>query len=82
VTGVKSIEVELDGVNDLALIGSDDSVWVVVPHRWWDLATLIWWVFMPSDKKSTVTLTLTNKTRVKFRTARVATRHMRVRGFG
>jgi hypothetical protein len=48
---LKQIEVEVASVKDLALIGADDSIWLVVPLRWWDLATLLWWLFIPADKK-------------------------------
>lgn len=78
--GLKAIEIEVESVKDLALIASDDSVWLVVPKRWWDLATLIWWLFCPQDRKALVKLTLTNEERVSFRAIRVATRHARVRG--
>lgn len=81
--GVKSIELQVAGIKDLALVSNaDDSVWLVVPIRWWDLATLIWWLFCPSDRKATVTLTMSGGEKVKFRTVRVASRHVRVRGFG
>jgi len=26
-----------------AIIRTDDSVWVVVALKWWDLATRLWW---------------------------------------
>ncbi len=78
--GLKSIEIEVESVKDLALIASDDSIWLVVPKRWWDLATLVWWLFCPQDRKALVKLTLTDEKRVTFRAIRVANRHVRVRG--
>ena len=78
--GLKSIEIDTEATKDLALIASDDSVWLVVPVRWWDLATLIWWLFCPQDRRALVKLTLTNEERVSFRAIRVASRHMKVRG--
>jgi hypothetical protein len=80
VAGVKSVEIEVDGARDLALISSDDSVWLVIPHRWWDLSTLIWWLFCPADKKARVKLRTTNEEHVSFWAARVATRHVRLKG--
>ena len=76
---VKHIEVEAGSVKDLALIDGSDSIWLVTPLRWWDFATWLWWLFTPSDKRSTVTLT--NRAGVKFKckAVRVATRHVRVR---
>ncbi len=53
---LKHIELQLEGTRDLALIGNTDSVWLVVPLRWWDLSTLFWWLFVPMDKKARVTL--------------------------
>lgn len=80
-SGLKTIELELAGTKDLALIGADDSIWLVVPLRWWDLATLFWWFLCPKDKKATVRLTLVDGKKVSFRAVRVASRHVRVRGF-
>lgn len=79
-TAMKSIEVEVEGARDLALIGSDDSVWLVVPLRWWDLSVLVWWLFAPLDRKARVTLTMGGGQKVRFRAIRVASRHVRVRG--
>ena len=81
-SAVKSVEVEIEGTKDLALIARNDSVWLVVPLRWWDFATLVWWLFAPADRKARVTLTLAGGERVSFRAVRVASRHVRVRGFG
>jgi hypothetical protein len=80
---LKTIEVEIEGAKDLALISShDDSVWLVVPIRWWDLSTLLWWFFVPTDRKARVTLTMTGGEKVNCQAVRVASRHVRVRGFG
>jgi len=78
--GLKQIEVEVDGVKDLALVAADNAVWLVVPLRWWDLATIFWWLLMPSDKRASVKLTMTDGAKVNFRAVRVATRHVRIRG--
>lgn len=78
--GVKSVELQLDGINDLALLGQDDSIWLVVPLRWWDLATVIWWWMCPADKRAKVTLTMVDGKKVNVRAIRVATKHVRVRG--
>ena len=81
-SSLKGIELELAGTKDLALISSvDDSVWLVVPIRWWDLATLAWWLLCPSDKKASCKLTLGDGTQVKCHVVRVASRHARIRGF-
>ena len=79
-SAVKSVELHLEGLTEMALVGSDDSIWLVVPLRWWDLATLIWWAFVPVDKKAFVTLTLAEGKKVKCKAVRVATKHVRVRG--
>lgn len=81
-TGLKSIEVEVAGIKDLALISQrDDSVWIVVPLRWWDLATLVWYFFCPADRKAKIKLTLEDKSVVRCTAIRVASRHIRIRGF-
>lgn len=81
---LKSIELELEGTKDLALVGGDDSVWLVVPIRWWDLATLLFWLFLPADRKGHAMLTIKDspgvEKKVRFRVVRVATRYVRVRG--
>jgi hypothetical protein len=79
-SAVKEVELQLEGLADMALVGSDDSIWLVVPLRWWDLATLLWWLFVPMDKKAKVMLTLGDKKKVKCKAVRVATKHVRVRG--
>lgn len=78
-SGVKSVELDLAGLSDLALVSGDNSVWLVVPLRWWDLATLFWWLFCPADRKAKVTLTLTDGMKVSVKAVRVATKHVRVR---
>jgi len=81
--GVKSLELQLSSIRDLALVSSaDDSVLLVVPLRWWDLATLLWWLLCPQDRRATVMLTLADGANAKFRAVRVVTRHVKVRGFG
>jgi hypothetical protein len=81
-SGLKSIEVKIDGAEDLALISAmDDSVWLVVPLRWWDLSTLIWWLFCPIDRKAKVKLNIMGGRVVSCNAVRVASRHVRVRGF-
>jgi hypothetical protein len=80
---VRTIEFEVDGAKDLALIDNADGVWVVVPihyMRWWDLATFIWWFFCPMDKKATIKLRFTDGKQVLVRAIRVATKYVRLRG--
>jgi len=83
---VKTIAVQHAGTKDLALIDGADAVWLVVPLRWWDLATILFWLFLPSDRKAKVRLTVTepeDETTTNVVTVlavRVASRHVRVRG--
>lgn len=77
---VKEISVEVAGAKDLALIGNDDAVWLVVPLRWWDLSCLLFWFFLPADRRAYVTLRMGGGERVRLRAARVATKHVRVSG--
>ena len=79
---LKSIEVQVEGTKDLALISAaDDSVWLVVPLRWWESSTLLWWLFAPTDRKARVSLILFGGERASFRAMRVASRHVRIRSF-
>jgi hypothetical protein len=79
---LKSVELEVEGTKDLALVSrADDSVWIVVNLRWWDLPTLLWWWIFPTDKKALVKLTFSNNTKVTFRAVRVASRFVYIRGF-
>lgn len=75
---LKQIEVDVEEARDLALIGSDDSVWVAVTHRWWDLATILWWWLLPSDRRAVIKLTVAGGRSVRIRAARMASRHVRV----
>jgi hypothetical protein len=77
---VKSIELEIESTRDLALIASDDAVWLVVAARWWDIATWLWWWLHPSDKRARLTLTLRDERRISVKAVRVATQHVRLRG--
>lgn len=62
-----------------ALLASDDSIWVAVSLRWWDVATLVFWWLVPSDKKGWATLTTTSGQRVRMRVYRVARSFVRIR---
>jgi hypothetical protein len=78
---LKQIKIEVKGARDLALISSDDSVWLVVPLRWWDLSTLLFWFFLPVDKKADIDIQTTSGEKVAVKAVRVAKRHIKVRGF-
>jgi len=77
---VKEIQVEVSGAKDLAVIGNDDSVWLVVPLRWWDLSTLLFWLLVPSDRRSKISLKLLNGEKVAFKAVRVAKRYVKITG--
>lgn len=69
-----------------ALIADDDSVWIAVRARWWDLATWIWWWLSPFDRKAIVVLRVGDGiggiTKVRARAVRVSKRYVRVRNLG
>ncbi len=82
---LKSIAIEHAGTRDLALIDGADAVWLVIPLRWWDLATLFFWLLLPADRKAKVKMTIRDAERdttntVSMFAVRVASRHARVRG--
>jgi hypothetical protein len=76
---VRTIELEGNAPQQLALIGSDDSVWVVVHIAWWNLAMMVWWFFAPFDKKAYVLLTTVDGTKYRAKAFRMANRFIRVR---
>lgn len=78
---LKSISLELDGVEGrLALISSDDSVWMVINLKWYDIATLLWYFLTPSDKRAKIKLRLFNGAEVWAYAIRIAPKHARIRG--
>jgi len=78
---VRSLALEVQGVRDLALIDSDDGVWIVVRARWYDIATWAWYWLTPSDQRAIVKLGCSDGTKLRTRAVRVATRHARVKGW-
>jgi hypothetical protein len=62
----------------LAVVFPDDSVWVTVAVRWWDLATQLWWWLSPADKKGWLILTTADGNKVRSRAIRIATRHLHI----
>lgn len=78
---LKSIAVEVEGASDLALISNqDDSVWLVVSFRWFDLASVLWWFLTPMTKRGTVKLHIAGGEVIRARIVRVASKHARLRG--
>ena len=78
---VKTIEFDVQAAkaNDLALIDAKDAVWIVVPLKWWDFATWLYWLFVPADRKARVWLTTGDGHRIGCNAVRMAARHVRVR---
>lgn len=62
-----------------ALIAGDDTVWVAVHARWWDIATLLFWWLAPTDRKAWATLTTAQGEKVRARVYRIASKHVRIR---
>ncbi len=79
---VGSIEIDVTAVkmNDLALIDGSDNVWIVVPPRWWDLATWLFWLLLPADRRAHVRLNLGSGEFLSCRAVRMAKRYVRLRG--
>jgi hypothetical protein len=80
-----TVEFDLKGpAYGTALIAQDDSVWVVIEPKWWDVASWIWWWLCPSDRRASVTLHCHNSSggvvRIHGRALRIARTHVRVRG--
>lgn len=65
----------------LALLSlHDDTVWLVMNPKWYDLATIIWWLFTPYDRKKTVKLTLENGETAACKAIRIAEYYIKVKG--
>jgi hypothetical protein len=82
-----TIEFELEGpAYGTALVRDDDSVWIAVQPRWWDLASWLWWWLCPSGRRAVVTLKVSDGvggvTRVRTRAVCVSRKFVRVRGRG
>jgi predicted AlkP superfamily pyrophosphatase or phosphodiesterase len=82
-----TVEFELSGpTSGTAMIADDDSVWVAVEPRWWDLATWLWWFLCPSGRRAVVRLRVADgvggATLVRTRAMCVAQRHIRVKNIG
>lgn len=80
-----SIEFEITGpVYGAALIAEDDSVWLAVRPRWWDLATWLWWWLSPSDRKASVKLAVGDgiggSTVIRTRAVRISKKFVRIKG--
>lgn len=76
----KFVKVDASKHHGTALIANDDSVWVVMAPRSWDLASWLWWWLAPSDRKAWVTLTANDGSQIRARAIRVAHAHVRIRG--
>jgi len=72
------IHVDAFAQHGTAIICSDETVWITVALRWWDLATLLWWWLCPAHRKAWIVLTTTDKHKVRSRAVCVARRHIRI----
>lgn len=82
-----TVELELNGpAYGTALVADDDSVWVAIQPRWWDLATWIWWWACPTSRRAVVKLVVSDgvggKTVVRARAMCIAMRHVRIKNVG
>ena len=79
------VEFELEGPTySTAMIASDDSVWIAIQPKLFDLASWFWWWLCPRDKKAVVTLTVSDGVgggvKVRSRAVRMATKFIRING--
>jgi len=79
VTTANFVKFDAGEHNGTALIASDDTVWVAVHVRWWDISTVLFWWLCPADRKAWATLTNAKGEKVRARVFRIATRHVRIR---
>lgn len=79
-TSMKIVTLDAKEAHGTALIAQDDTVWVAIHMRWWDLSTIMWWWLCPSDRKGFAYLNLQDGRKVRTRVIRVAHRHVRIRG--
>lgn len=77
---VKQVQVDVQGARDLALISADDTVWLAVSLKWWDLAALLFFFLCPADRRARVRLNLEHGVTVTVWAVRVAKKHVRLRG--
>ena len=59
------------------LLEPDGAAWLTFARPWWDLASWIWWLCMPGERKW-VLVRRDDGRRVRIRAVRVARRHVRL----
>jgi hypothetical protein len=79
VTTVNIVKFDASQHHGTALIARDDSVWVAVCLRWWDIASILFWWLAPSDRKAWATLTNVHGEKVRARVIRIARNHVHIR---
>lgn len=75
-----NVRFDVAGGPATAIVAQDDSVWIALQPRWWDLATWLWWWLCPSDRKARVKLKMDDHTERSVRAVRIANKYVRVRG--
>jgi len=77
------IELDARTSHETALVAKDGTVWVAISPAWWDLASWLWWWLCPLSKRAWVTITTSDRTRIRSRAVRVAKRYVIIgRGIG
>jgi hypothetical protein len=74
------VRIDLSSLPVTAMIAGDDSVWVAMRPRWWDLATWLWWWLTPSERKARVQLLRDDGVSVRCYAVCLSKRHIRIAG--
>lgn len=75
---LKVVSLDATAQHGTAIIAKDDSVWISIAPRWWDLASWLWWWLAPSDKKAWLNLATAGGQHVRTRAIRLARSYVRM----
>lgn len=78
VSTMRVISFDATAQHGTAIISADDSVWIAVAPKKWDMASWFWWWLCPSDKKAMVILKNKDGSEVRTKAIRIAKKHVHI----
>ena len=74
---IRIVETQTHHVNGIALIEESGAVWFTFSRPWWDLASWLWWLLAPGEKRWAHIRDDNNK-KVRIRAVHMATKYLKV----